>query len=162
MIKIHEGHQGIERCRSRANRMVWWPGLSKQISDNVHRCKECSKNFQRKVEPLISTKLPEYPWQQVGVDLFYFKGKDYLMVVDYFSRYPEIARLTSTTAQGVIGALKKIFSRHGSQKESEVTMDHSLALKNLSNLVASMVLRILPVLLTFLKVMGWQRGLYKQ
>ena len=35
------------------------------------------------------------------------------MVVDYFSRYPEIARLSSTTAQAVILALKKIFSRHG-------------------------------------------------
>ena len=62
---------------------------------------------------LISTKLPEYPWQEVGTDLFTFKNTIYLVVVDYFSRYPEIARLTSTTSHGIILALKKVFACHG-------------------------------------------------
>ena len=33
--KLHEGHQGIERCRLRAKISVWWP---KQISDFIERC----------------------------------------------------------------------------------------------------------------------------
>ena len=58
--------------------------------------------------------LQEYTWEQVGTELFTFKGKEYLIVVDYFSQYPEIARvpILSTTSQGIILALKKIFSRH--------------------------------------------------
>ena len=40
----------------------------------------------------------EYPWQEVGTDLFTFKNSIYLVVVDYFLRYPEIACLTSTTS----------------------------------------------------------------
>ena len=86
--KIHEGHQGIEKCRSRAKRSVWWPGLSKQITHCIQSCKECSKSFHQKVEPLMPTKLPEYPWQQVGVDLFYFKGKDYFDVCRLFFPLP--------------------------------------------------------------------------
>ncbi len=38
LAKIHEGHQGIQRCRSRANSSVWWPGLSKQIMQMVRSC----------------------------------------------------------------------------------------------------------------------------
>ena len=33
--------------------------------------------------------------------------------MDYYSKYPEIERLTSKTAVGVIGALKSIMARHG-------------------------------------------------
>ena len=37
----------------------------------------------------------------------------YLIVVDYFSRYPEVVQLKSTTSSSVIKALKAMFSHHG-------------------------------------------------
>ena len=40
-------------------------------------------------------------------------GVTYLLVVDYFSRYPEVIQLESLTSQSVIAALKSIFSRYG-------------------------------------------------
>ena len=36
--RLHEGHQGITKCRARAKASVWWPGLSKQMEDLVHGC----------------------------------------------------------------------------------------------------------------------------
>ena len=60
----------------------------------------------------MTTKLPEYPWQVLGTDLFELKGNHYLFVSDYFSRYLEVVRLT-TTSSSVIRALKIIFSRFG-------------------------------------------------
>ena len=49
----------------------------------------------------------------IGTDLFELSGQHYLLLVYYFSRYPEIVRLTSTTSAAVITSLKSIFARHG-------------------------------------------------
>ena len=87
--------------------------MSSQINTMVKSCVECSKHVRVNCEPMISTPLPEYPWQVVGSDLFYHKGTTYLLVVDYFSRYPEISKLSTTTLQGVINALRPLFARHG-------------------------------------------------
>ena len=84
--KLHQGHQGIQRCRLRAQSSVWWPGVSKQIADLIKRCPECSRNTTPNKEPLMPTPLPDYPWQKVSSDLFVLKGVTYVVVVDYFSR----------------------------------------------------------------------------
>ena len=113
MEKIHTGHQGIQRCRLRANTSVWWPGLSHELDNLVKQCHTCAREFTPRRQPMIPTQLPGYPWQKVGTDLFHFKGANYLLVVDYFSRYPETVKLTNTTSQNIIDALKNIFSRYG-------------------------------------------------
>ena len=95
--KIHEGHQGIAKCRERAKRSVWWPGLSREIQDLVQQCRTCALHRDNKPEPLIATPLPDRPWQIVATDLFQMKGVDYLIVIDYYSRYVEVAAMTQTT-----------------------------------------------------------------
>ena len=111
--KLHEGHQGIVRCRQRAKSAVWWPGLSNQLTEFVQKCPECARDNTPNREPLIPTSLPQYPWQKVATDLFTLNGSDYLVVVDYFSRYPEVIQLRSTTSQTIINTLKSVFARHG-------------------------------------------------
>ena len=111
--RIHQGHQGIVRCRSRMKMSVWWPGASKEISNKVGNCSACAKTATLKREPLISSPVPEYPWQVVGSDLFELNGSTYLLVADYLSRYPELVKLTSTTSNSIISSLRAIFSRHG-------------------------------------------------
>lgn len=51
--------------------------------------------------------------ERVGTDLFQLNKHTYLLIVDCFSRYPEVIRLTTTTSSSVIAALKSVFSRHG-------------------------------------------------
>ena len=40
------------------------------------------------------------------------QGKDYLLVVDYYTNYPEISLLADTTSSTVIKHAKSIFARH--------------------------------------------------
>ena len=114
---IHEGHQGIVKCRERARHSVWWPGLSTQLEDLVYNCPVCVKERVQRPEPLSPTKFPSRPWQKLGTDLFDWKGSKYLLVVDYFSRFVEISKLSGETCGEVVRHMKSIFARHGVPEE---------------------------------------------
>ena len=38
LAKLHHGHQGIVRCRLRAQNSVWWPDISQRIKDVIEHC----------------------------------------------------------------------------------------------------------------------------
>lgn len=111
--RIHTGHLGIHKCRERARQSVWWPGISQEIAEMVKNCRTCQIHQPERREPLKPTVLPDRPWQRVATDLFHFKNEDYILVVDYYSRYIEFSRLNSLTSTAVINSLKSIFARHG-------------------------------------------------
>ena len=111
---IHEGHQGQTKCKERAKMSVWWPGIMADIARVTKSCSHCQihKPAQAR-EPLISTPLPSGPWRKLGMDLCSHKGRDYLVVVDYYSRFPEILNLDSTTSTHIIAKLGSVFARFG-------------------------------------------------
>ena len=108
--RIHSAHQGITKCRERARRSVWWPGISQELARVVQNCRECCKAQTQRAQPLTPSPLPELPWQKVATDLFQWKQKTFLLIVDYYSRFIEIARLTNATAEEVVTHTKSIFA----------------------------------------------------
>ena len=62
---------------------------------------------------MVPHEIPDRPWAQVDADIFSFNEHNYLVVVDYFSKFPEVEQLTCKTANGVISVLRQIFARHG-------------------------------------------------
>ena len=72
---IHEGYQGITKCRERARNSIWWPGISRDIEHLVSSCEICTKAQIQRAQPLIPSALPELPWQQVATDLFQWKDQ---------------------------------------------------------------------------------------
>ena len=111
---LHEGHLGMAKCKSRAREVLYWPGLTADIENMIARCPLCLKHsVTNQKETLHPHDIPCRPWQVVGSDIMTFKGRDYLVVVDYYSKYPELALLEDKTAGSVITHLKSIFARHG-------------------------------------------------
>ena len=48
-----------------------------------------------------------------GTDLFHWKGHDFILAVDYYSRYWEIGKPYETDAATTIKKIKNVFSRIG-------------------------------------------------
>ena len=114
LYRIHEGHLGMDKCKALARSAVFWPGINQDIENLIGRCPTCNM-FRRNqaAEPMTPHPVPATAYEKVGVDIFTIFGKDYLLVVDYFSKYPEYVQLSSKSADAVIQQLKTIFSRHG-------------------------------------------------
>lgn len=67
---IHDGHNGIERCKNRARQSIYWPGINAEIKDLVSRCSLClSHRNQQQKEPLIEHDMSDAPWTKVASDL---------------------------------------------------------------------------------------------
>ncbi len=87
LSKLHEGHLGITKCRERAKHSVWWPGLSRELTNMIEKCDVCSRERVNFKETMMPTEFPPRPWSTVGADLFHIDNKQYLVIVDYYSRY---------------------------------------------------------------------------
>ena len=113
--KIHKGHKGIGRCRLRVLTSVWWLGVSIQTEEFVKKCSNCVKVTHPANDPMISFKLPKHPWETIATDLFEQNNQTYILFVDYYSCYPKVIKLNSTTpaCTSVMNAMKSVFSRHG-------------------------------------------------
>jgi len=112
--KLHSGHLGIEKCRARARDSVWWPGISGDIAEAIKRCPICISLKTERQEPMIHpSKFPDRPWQTIGMDLFHYNNTCYLLVADYYSRFPEVKTLRSLDAKTVVNHCKTLFARHG-------------------------------------------------
>ena len=53
------------------------------------------------------------PWEKIGADYFTIGTQDYLLIVDYFSKYSEVIPVTSKSADATVQVMKTIFARHG-------------------------------------------------
>lgn len=57
------------------------------------------------------TQTPELPFEEVASDLFKFENKQYILLVDYYSKYIEADELKDQRSRTTTEALKAQFSR---------------------------------------------------
>ena len=114
LLRLHEGHAGMEKCKLRAQEVIYWPNISKDIETHIGKCPVCATySKSNPAEPMIPHDIPSRPWSKLGADVLEYGGRSYLVVVDYYSKYPEVHQLTNKTASGIVSVLKPMFARHG-------------------------------------------------
>ena len=111
----HEGHLGVVSMKQRLRTKVWWPKLEKDVERFVKTCDACQLvGRPDPPEPVASTELPQGPWCVVAIDYLgpLPSGEHILVVVDYYSRYYEVAVVRTITSEKTIECLETIFARH--------------------------------------------------
>lgn len=114
---IHDGHLGIEKCKNRARGLLYWPKINQDIENLIENCLVCQQlQNSNKKQTLIPHEMPKLPYEKLGSDIFEWNKELYILIVDYFSKYIEISKISSTSAGNVISVLKSTFARHGIPK----------------------------------------------
>lgn len=111
---MHESHFGITKIKARANQVIYWPSISKDIEEVILKCAICEKysNSNTK-EPLINHEIPKLPFEKIASDIFQFKKENYLVIQDYYSKWLEIIKLKNKTGTEIINKMKTVFATHG-------------------------------------------------
>ncbi|KAK7099318.1 hypothetical protein V1264_003469 [Littorina saxatilis] len=116
----HQAHQGIVKTKQCLREKVWFPRIDTMVEETVKSCIPCQASYPgpKAREPIISTPLPSEPWSALALDFAGpFPSGDYLLVViDEYSRFPEVEIISSTSAKIVTRKLETIFSRQGIPK----------------------------------------------
>ena len=82
---LHSAHQGVLGMKSCANSSVYWPGMNATKHNHRASCDSCNIIHvapSQSREPIIMTSSPEWPFQQIALDLFYVGHQAYLACAD--------------------------------------------------------------------------------
>ena len=113
--QFHNGHPGMSRMKSLMRAYAYWPGMDDQIEHICRCCARCvsSQRMPPKLEPQSWPK-PEGPWQRVHIDFAGpINGQSFLLVVDAFSKWPEVFPMQSTDTSSTINKLRHLFATFG-------------------------------------------------
>ena len=112
------------------------PGKSKRMPDNtcigpdwmltLQTTYEDARNVSRRhtlpKEPLQAHDVPAQPWECITMDHFYWQNRLYLLVCDYFSKFPFVFQAKSTSFANIKDQLEELFGLEG--KPDEIMSDN--------------------------------------
>ena len=111
---LHSSHSGITKTTQLARGLYFWPGMTNDIKQLVSSCQDCTRMLPSQPSNPMTTPSPSmhfgFPMQHIGLDLFSYANKDYLICVDHWSGYLFYQHLCSTSFTAVISALTTWFN----------------------------------------------------
>ena len=115
LTEIHSSHLGIVRMKSIARLHVWWPHIDSDIESCTKECLPCQENHRNpnRAPPHLWEQALK-PWERLHLDFAGpFQGHMWFILVDAFTKWPEVVQLSTTTAPKTITVSRIIFSRMG-------------------------------------------------
>ena len=111
--RLHQGHLSATQVQQNVRQHLYWPGLDADIADYTRRCQECIRRSQPPKEPLQAHEVPQEPWERIAMDYFYMNGRLYILICDYFSKFPFLFQVKTTSFANLKDHLEELFSVEG-------------------------------------------------
>ena len=94
---------------------------TKQKDGNLQQpqnCQACqSTRCSQQQEGLSQYEVPAGLWKRLGIDYFEWNQQRYLLIADYYSRFPILRSVSTMSAAHLVTVLKTIFSEYGLPEE---------------------------------------------
>ena len=93
---------------------IYWVNINTDKDKHIKRCNTCLEFQQTQLkEKMIHHDIPLRPWEVLGADVFHFNNKNYLCIVDCYSKFPVIKRMEGLSTDCLITTTKVIFAEYG-------------------------------------------------
>uniref|UniRef100_A0AAR2KIN6 Gypsy retrotransposon integrase-like protein 1 n=1 Tax=Pygocentrus nattereri TaxID=42514 RepID=A0AAR2KIN6_PYGNA len=124
--QLHELRVQLTFGLQRFSDLYWWPGMNLQVENAIKTCTTCLQHDKTAIThtaPLHPVPIPKAAWEKVAIDIvgpFHHAVHDcrYAMtLIDYYSKWPEVAFASEVTSATVITFLSVVFSREGNPRE---------------------------------------------
>ena len=113
---LHIAHLGVAKMCSAARNLFYWPHLRRDIERVVQGCEACQVYSPSKPceEMMQHGTFPTRAMSQLCFDIFFYKGSQYLHIMDLYSSFIFTRKMKATpSTEVVIKTLEAIFEAYG-------------------------------------------------
>ena len=117
---LHSAHQGVDGMKARANDSVYWPGMNASIRNFRANCSICTTIAPSQPrEPITMTPSPEWPFQQIVMDIFHVGHVTYLACADRLTGWLILYHLKQghATTSKLMSICRQLFQTYGTPEE---------------------------------------------
>ena len=131
LSRVHRSHSGISKTKSLIRSYFWWTNIDKDVENLIKSCNSCLHTLPSppRVE-VVSWEKPDGPWSRIHIDYAGpCHGYYFLVIVNAFSKWIEVFKTKSISAEATLNMLKHLFKRWGlaktlvSDNETQFTSD---------------------------------------
>ena len=115
--RLHQGHLSATKVQQNTCQHLYSPGLDADIADYTRRCQECICWSQPPKEPLQAHDVLQEPWEKIAMDYFYMNGRLYILICDYFSKFPFLFQVKTMSFANLKDHLMELFSVEGIERQ---------------------------------------------
>lgn len=123
-------HRNYKLTYEEIRKSAYFPGMLGKVKSFIKKCEECRfAKYERKPFriPLVR-RIYEKPFENVFIDVYVKETEKFLTIVDSFSKFAQIYKITHETADEFIETLLEYFKTFGLPKQ--ITCDQATGFNN--------------------------------